>query len=293
MQLYKTTITPISNFGTILKGDTLFGQLCWSIRFTFSENKLNELLSNYDTKPFLIVSDGFAKGFLPKPSMPSKLLKENSDEKKANHKKIWLKIEDLHNGNYKNAKTDEEVGNINKSVATVKNSLNYKTFTTDDKGVFSPYSESEISLSPKDVYFATSEKFTKEELNQVLHTMSQMGYGKNTSIGKGFFSFSELLKVNKNITSKTFVTLSPCCFEDIVSKDIYYEPFTRFGKHGASLSNQNPFKKPLLLADTGAVIHFDKAQNIDFIGKSIQGHSNHEKTIHQGYAIVIPIKEIN
>ncbi len=293
MQLYKTTIVPISNFGTILKGDTLFGQLCWSIRFRFGENKLNELLSNYESNPFLIVSDGFAKGFLPKPSMPSKLLKENSDEKKTNRKKIWLKIEDLQNGNYKNAKTDEEVRNINKLLATVKNSLNYKTFTTDDKGIFSPYSESEISLSPKDVYFAISEKFTQEELHQILHTMSQMGYGKNTTIGKGFFSFSELVKVKKNSTSKTFVTLSPSSLENIVAKDIYYEPFTRFGKHGASLSNKNPFKKPLLLADTGAVVHFEQQQNIDFIGKSIQGHSSHEQTIHQGYAIVIPIKEIN
>lgn len=292
MQFYKTTITALSNFGTTLKGDTLFGQLCWSIRFTFGENRLKELLSNYDTAPFLIVSDGFAKGYLPKPTMPSKLLQENSDEKKANRKKIWLQIDELKNGNYKTAHTDEEVKNKDKIISTVKNSLNYKTFTTDE-GDFSPYSESEISLSPKDIYFAVSEKFTKDELNKALHTMSQTGYGKNTTIGKGFFSFSELVKIDISGSSKSFMTLSPCSLQGIECSDFFYEPFTRFGKHGASLLNQNPFKKPILLADTAAVIHFDEPKNIDFIGKSIQGHSSHKQTVHQGYAIVIPIKEIS
>ena len=73
MTLYKTTITPKSNFTTPLKGDTLFGQICWAIRYRLGEDRLNELLSDYDKKPFLIVSDGVAGGDLPKPSMPSHL----------------------------------------------------------------------------------------------------------------------------------------------------------------------------------------------------------------------------
>ena len=52
MTLYKTTITPKSNFTTPLKGDTLFGQICWAIRYRLGEDRLNELLSDYDKKPF-------------------------------------------------------------------------------------------------------------------------------------------------------------------------------------------------------------------------------------------------
>ena len=81
MKLYKTTFTPTSNFATTLKGDTLFGQICWAIRYTFGNDKLS-FYSNYETSPFLIVSDGFTKGYIPKPSLPSNLLGEDNDLKK-------------------------------------------------------------------------------------------------------------------------------------------------------------------------------------------------------------------
>jgi CRISPR-associated protein Csm4 len=44
MKLYKTTITPTSNFATTLKGDTLFGQICWGIFYSLEEKRLKELL---------------------------------------------------------------------------------------------------------------------------------------------------------------------------------------------------------------------------------------------------------
>lgn len=292
MKLYKTTLTPISNFATSLKGDTLFGQICWAIRYTFGEEKLTSLLSEYETSPFLIVSDGFASGYLPKPSLPSILLGEDSNDKKANRKKIWLTLDDVQNGNFTNTKTDEEVSNKSKTVATVKNSLNYKTFMTDDSGIFAPYSESESAISPKDIYFLISDNFMLDELRSSLETVSQIGFGKNASIGKGFFTFNDFEEVQLAETSKTLMTLSPAVLNDQDIQKTYYEPFTRFGKHGASLANKNPFKKPLLLANSGAIVVFDESYTKPYIGKAIKGHSTHKNTVHQGYAIVIPIKEI-
>lgn len=292
MKLYKTTLTPISNFATSLKGDTLFGQICWAIRYTFGEAKLTSLLSNYETSPFLVVSDGFAKNYLPKPSLPSTLLGEDSNNKKTNRKKIWLTLDDLKNGNFTNTKTDEEVSNKSKTVAIVKNSLNYKTFTTDDSGTFAPYSENESAISPKDVYFLVSDSFTIDELQYSLDTVAQMGFGKNASIGKGFFTFSDFEEIKLVQTSKTLMTLSPAVLEGQNIQKAYYEPFTRFGKHGADLANKNPFKKPLLLANSGAIVVFDESYTKPYVGKAIKGYSIHENTVHQGYAIVIPIKEI-
>ncbi len=293
MKLYKTTITPLSNFATSLKGDTLFGQMCWAIRYTFGNEKLECLLANYEDYPFLVVSDGFASGYLPKPSLPSSLLGEDSDKKKENRKNIWLTLSQLQNGEFNKAITDEIAGNKIKTVATVKNSLNYKTFTTDDSGTFSPYSENESAISPKDIYFLVSDDFSKDELIQTLQTISQMGFGKNASIGKGFFSFSELEEVKLIKSSNTFITLAPSVLEGQNIKNSYYEPFTRFGKHGAELANTNPFKKPILMANSGAVVVFEEVYTKPHIGKAIKGHSSHENTVHQGYAILIPTKEIN
>lgn len=292
MQLYKTTITPTSNFITSLKGDTLFGQICWAIRYRYSEERLEELLKEYETKPFLIVSDGFASGYLPKPTLPSSLLNENSDEKKQNRKKIWLTLEQLKDGKYNKAITNEEASNIDKTEAIVRNSINYKTSTTGGDG-FDPHSEIEQSLSKKDIYFLSDDNFSKDNLNETLKLVSQIGYGKDSSTGKGRFEIDSIELIELDNNSKTFITLSPFVADDIKCKNIFYEPFTRFGKSGADRANKNPFKKPILMANSGAVIEFDSKENFQYIGKAIKNISTYDDIVHQGYSILLPLKDLD
>jgi len=291
MKLYKTTIIPTSNFATPLKGDTLFGQMCWAIRYKYGEERLDKLLSDYENKPFLIVSDGFAKGYLPKPSLPSMLLNEDTKQKKQNRKKIWLNITELLDGNYAQAKTDDEIKSKDKSLTVIRNSINYKTFTTDDSGIFVPYGVEEMSLNPKDIYFLIDEaQFCIDELEGSFRLLSQMGYGKDTTIGKGRFDFSDFELLDFGSSSAMFMSLSPFSPQDLKCRELFYEPFVRFGKHGNSLSSKNTFKKPLLLANSAAVVIFDEVKDIRYIGKAIKGHSSYQNTVHQGYGIVVPIK---
>jgi len=291
MNLYKTTIIPLSNFATKLQGDTIFGQLCWAIRFTFGEERLEKLLNNYETAPFLIVSNGFANDYLPKPSMPSNYLSENPDEKKENRKKIWLKLDELANGKYYKARTNKEINYINKAEAVVKNTINYKTFKTEDG--FDPYAEEESSISKHDIYFLLDEnQFLLDELKKSFQTLSDMGFGKNSTIGKGRFEFLDFEKVKINMKSNIFMTLSPCNLQGLKCKEVFYTPFTKFPKHGALLSTSSPFKKPLLLAQSTSVVIFNDIEELQYIGKAIKGYSAHEKTFHQGYSIVLPLKDI-
>jgi len=290
MTLYKTTVTPRSNFATPLRGDTLFGQLCWAIRYAYSQEKLEQLLQNYESEPYCIVSDGFALGFLPKPSLPSSLMNED-DDKKANRKKIWMSKEDLQEGNFTKAKEDKEVYQKKDTEGIfVHNSINYQTFNTG-KG-FDPYGLKEYALNPKDIYVLLDEtKLSKDELHQAFELLSNMGYGQDSTIGKGRFEFSAFEQVTVQ-NSNTVMALSPFSPQELTCKDIFYAPFTRFGKKGGDRASQNPFKKPLLLADTGATIVFDKIQTKGYIGKAIKGHTSHEDIVHQGYSIVLPIKDI-
>lgn len=297
MKLYKTTITPTSNFATTLKGDTLFGQICWSIRYALGEDRLKTLLSEYENKPFLVVSDGFVEGYLPKPKMPSELLGEDSDAKKENRKKIWLTQKELLSGDFRSAKKDEEI-NHDKSISTMHNSINYKTFRTSDDGDFAPYGEKELKLGKKDIYFLLNEdEFSLEELKQAFDLLSQSGYGKDATIGKGRFEFDDFKAVENIKTSSTFMILSPFSPKELECEKIYYEPFTRFGKLGAQRAFKNAFKnafkKPILLADTASVVHFSEKKSLQYIGKAIKNISDtHPDTVHQGYSIVLPIKEL-
>lgn len=293
MKLYKTTINAQSSFSSKLKGDTLFGQMCWAIRYKFGEEKLKELLSNYEDKPFLIVSDPFASGYLPKPTMPSIYLDEDVSKKKENRKKVWLTIEQLQNGEFSKAKSNEEVNNTDKETVVVRNSINYKTSTTGADG-FDPYGEFESSLSSKDIYFMIDdEKFTSDDLTEAFTLVSKMGYGKDTTIGKGRFNFSNIEEQNISYNSTTYMALSPFIPYGLECKDIFYEPFTRFGKTGASRANTNPFKKPIILANSGAVVHYENETTLEYIGKAIMNISTYKDIVHQGYSIVLPIKELS
>lgn len=294
MKLYKTTISPESNFATTLRGDTLFGQMCWSIVHTFGEERLKELLHVYDEKPFLIVSDGFTSGYLPKPKMPSILLGEDSNEKKKNRKKTWLTLKQLQSGEFINAVDDEKAQNNDKSVVTMHNSINYKSFKTSDDGAFAPYGENEFYFGDKDIYFLIdSSQFSLQALQESFEQLSLHGYGKDTTIGKGRFSFGEFEEIELDNTSKTYMSLSPFSPQGMACKDIYYEPFTRFGKFGANRAFKNAFKKPILMADCASVVHFEEKKKLNYIGEAIKNISEaHPDSVHQGYSIVLPIKEL-
>lgn len=299
MKLYKVPITPTSNFATTLRGDTLFGQMCWTIFYKFGKEKLETLLKPYreGEKPFLVVSDAFPKGYLPKPKMPSRFLNEKSEDKKLNRKKLWLTLDELMSGDYAKAKQDKEVNSSDKSSVNIHNALNYKTFHTGDG--FDPHGLTVTHLGEKDIYFLVDEEqLSLDEFKEVLKLISEMGYGKKTTIGKGRFEYDEkeIEVIELDNSSKTFMTLSPSSPKAIGAKKIYYDPFTRFGKFGASRAYQNAFKKPILLADVSSVIAFDEVREYQYLGRAISGLSDipeYSDTVHQGYSIVVPLKELN
>ena len=92
------------------------------------------------------------------------------------------------------------------------------------------------------------------------------------------------------------MTLGSFSPKGLECKYIYYEPFTRFGKFGASRAYKNAFKKPILLADTASVVEFKELQKYQYIGRAISGLSDipeYQDTVHQGYSIVLPLKELS
>ena len=78
MTTYRATLKLHTAFGTPLAGDTLFGQLCWTAREHLGEAELERLLKGYTSdNPWLVVSDGFPSGYLPKPNVPASLVSAN------------------------------------------------------------------------------------------------------------------------------------------------------------------------------------------------------------------------
>ena len=66
--LYKLTISPYSSFSYPIQSDTLFGAFCWSYKYLYGTEKLEEFLDICITqKPPIIFSNMFFENTLPIP----------------------------------------------------------------------------------------------------------------------------------------------------------------------------------------------------------------------------------
>jgi len=280
MNLIKVKINPHSSFVTFPKGDTLFGHFAYH---TFKEDK--SIFQNYlKEEPKIIFSDILPDGYVYKPTLPLSAFGVDESEKKEFRKKSWIKIEDLQKGKLLKAK---ELS-FYRSEVKVRNSLNRVTFATGGDG-FDPFSLEEITFIYQPViYVMFDNTFTKEQIIDRLNRIGKVGFGKKGSIGKGHFraEIDTEFRGFGEVESDYYITLSPTILhksKDLIEK-AYYNTFNRFGKYH---STSTPFKKPLLMADSGAVVKL-KSQK-QYIGGTIDNGIKSQSLV-QGYSIVVPFK---
>lgn len=302
MKTYRITLKTLTAFGTPLVGDTLFGQCCWGIAQRYGKSMLADCLQGYTAQqPFLVISDAFAHGYLPLPTLPSALWQKGVEsDRKQLKKRAWIAFEQYSqsvNSWQKNAKTESEIGLQTSIQPQPHNSLNRQTMTTGT-GEFAPYSTEQIWYAPNtllDLYVVLDEnRMTLEQLLQCFKDMGLVGFGRDASMGLGKF---ELVGMPQAVAFSTknanaCLTLANTAPQNLGldPHNSFYQLHTRFGRHGALKALvANPFKKPIILAKTAAVFaveHWTKP----FLGNGLTGVSiSQPETVHQGYAPVIPV----
>ena len=310
-------IEPKSAFGTSMKGDALFGQLCWTVRAKYGNRRLQTLLNGYDeNRPFVCVSDAFSSGFLPRPTIPTKLIFSNVTT--AGRKNLKLKnllpiekfecpVSDWHLYLVEKSTLNEQnESNLKERRQRIRthNSIDRRSNTTGTEG-FAPYSTSEdwyLDGTKWDVHFVfDSKRISKEEILGLMHDIGQFGFGRDATTGMGRFQVNDnapsarFPKEQKN--SNSWLTLAPTAPQNIGidRQRSWYQPFVRFGRHGNVGATGRFLKKPLLLADTGAVLTpVESYESKPFIGQGLGGKifpiSNFmAETVHQGYAPVLGV----
>lgn len=305
----KATLAPKTAFATPLMGDTLFGQLCWAIRHGWGEARLTQLLDGYTAgRPFLVVSDAFPAGHLPMPTLPSRYWLEETDpsQRKAMKSRVWLPeadtVEPL--GDWQRlAKTPKDAFAHLESRAQPRNSLNRLTLATGKGAGFAPYTVRQHWYSPAarlDIHLRLDEtRLSQADLGQSLAAIGLTGFGKDANVGLGKFTL-EMLQTHTpphQPDTNAWLTLAPCAPQGLGlnARRSYYRPFTRYGRHGAeAVLLGKPFKFPLLLVATGAVLspgEIGQQMDVPFIGQGLGGEGRLSKvlpqTVHQGYAPVV------
>lgn len=341
MKIYEITIKPQSNFGTPLKGDTIFGHFCWQIAYDSKVvgKNLDDLLSNYSQNPFVIFSSAYPKFFsegkyhyaLKTPDIPMNMafeLPSNKEEiikkrkeykakkwmiikegekiktvkevKKYRDSELFLLLASKAIGNAKKQMKDSEAKNPIANLNQFHNKINRLTGKTGIEG-FAPFSVEQYSFLPNmelAIFVGFDEKtISIEQILKFLERIGDFGYGKDSSIGLGKFILGEETEVDLNKMGSEnpngCYVLSPFVPEKNTYSQIYFSPFTRFGKHGDKLSkSNNPFKKPVIMADEGAVAIPKNKELFEkkHIGTAITTISLCEpKTVAQGYSLYIPV----
>lgn len=303
MKTYRFTLRPLTDFGTPLAGDTLFGHLCWAAVERFGTARLSSLLDGYTAgRPFVALSDGFPRGYLPRPTVPDAAIGRKPDPRlrKQTRDRIWLPAADA--GLPLADWLDEaEVSDLTKAEVVTQNTIHRLTGTTGELQ-FAPRQVDRIAFAADarlDVYAVLDEhKLSVGELRQLVEDIGTMGYGRDASTGLGKFAIEGMDEVRwARATSAHWLTLAPCA-PDPAALDAarcYYLPVTRFGRHGnLGVRLGKPFKRPLLLLKTGALLTSPARVQWLVHGRGLGGR--HEplsevipETVHQGYAPVVPL----
>ncbi len=300
------TLRPHTPFGSMPKGDTFFGQLCWAIRHRYGEQRLQALLEDYTTgRPFAVVSDGLPAGHLPLPELPLHQYDPLPDaDRKVAKKRRWLRRKDFERPLHtwlQHARTPAELA-MTTTRPQPHNTISRATGTTGT-GVFAPYQLEQIWFEPDarlDLYITyDAQRLSANELTELVEQIGSFGYGRDATTGLGKFSIekTDTTPWPAHDHANALLTLAPCAPQGLAlnERHCFYQTFVRFGRHGdQGVHTGKPFKAPLLLADTGALLSPSAIPDASFIGQGLGGDGSLSRaipeTVHQGYAPVISVR---
>lgn len=314
MDTLRLRIQPLSAFGTPPLGDTLFGQLCWTLHNRYGADELREALKGYtEGQPFAVISDALPKDHLPRPHLPLQRFDPlPGDDPKAAKKRHWLPLSALGEPSaqwLRHCRADSELlpGDDGNSPAWQQthpqphNSIDRRSGTTGEG--FAPYSQPQNWYATGvelDIYLLHDpQRISADRLRQLFDDIGAFGFGRDASIGLGKFAIIEQQPLNLPAAQQAdaCLTLAPSAPQGLGldPERSFYQPFTRFGRHGdLGVHRGNPFKTPLLLTRAGAVFVRDPLPTQPFIGQGLGGDGrisrSIEATVHQGYAPWLPIR---
>jgi CRISPR-associated protein Csm4 len=281
------------------QADTVFGHLCWGLRYLEGEQKLKDFLHQYETgQPPILVSNGFPCDFLPSPLLPvtsmdaSLPLEEQRrlyEEMKVRKKARYLTPEDFSRVINGQKPVLEKIPEAEYQRVTVKNTINRLTGTTGEEG--SLYNFTERFTAEITIYLKIAEDFISGAAG-LFRYVKDTGYGKRKSIGYGQiedYSFETFKGFDAPVNQNGFVSLSNFVPSQGDPLKGSWKTLTKYGKMGEEYSlEDHVFKKPLVMLEAGASF-YDKPVR-SYYGCLVENlNSFYPGTIQYAFALPVPI----
>lgn len=289
-----------------MRGDTLFGQLCWALRLRSGPAALTEALAGYGTgRPFAVISDAMPAGFLPKPDIPPPTPVDDDADWQA--RKAWGRRRWVPRAAFSSRLIDALSDRLLASPASFEtglqshNTINRLTGTTG-QGEFAPFQAMRLLVTDANrrvdlVGIVDETRIAPQVFVDLIRDVGLGGFGRDASIGLGLFDLDGVDERAVEVVpaGRPVVTLAPAAFQarSLDPERSHWRVFTRFGRHGGAAGGGAVFKTPVLLADTGALVTPTRAVAQGFVGRGLGGDGRLSRripeTVHQGFAPVIPV----
>ncbi len=282
MSVYRIEITLETPLGTPIRSNTLFGHLCWMLRYHDGEGALNQWLQAFEDDP-LLLSDAFPHGYVPRPLVRPL----TPDEREAwlaraeqalggrlramsvlkQHRKAgWLPLEEflalrhayadrvllekrLNGGSW-------PVPATGRSEKVARNRIDRLTGRTPQEGgLYFQYETWFAGEGPHLWLWADPGSLGADRLKSLLELVGSQGYGRDASTGRGRFRIrvepepTELFRAQGN----RWMTLSRGLLTASMEA-ARYRLSTHYGRLGGPRASdaRGPFKYPLLLVEPGS-----------------------------------------
>lgn len=315
MEFYRLRCRPRGAWLSPWQADTLFGELCWLVRYREGPEGLRAFLAPFLAgRPPFLLSNGFPGDLLPRPILPARFARNDSKEAAIAHmqaakreKALRLLVPQAFHA-LRCGESPTPDGGLGMDVGhavVLKNQINRLTGTTagpDESGAAQGhlYACAELSLPPGvdeiSVYAAAESAAWAARLERLFAEFACSGHGAKKSSGYGAFrllSMEPLPEWGRALPGANgFVSLSNFCPAAQDPVNGYYEMMVKFGKLGeeyAVRDGLSPFKRPLLMVRAGAVFHDPTPR--PWYGRMVRGlHPADGNIVQYAYALPLPMR---
>lgn len=272
------------------QADTLFGHLCWALRYRDGEEALGEFLARYDRAPPLVLSELFPEGWLPLPALDYPPACEVAGKPKLR----WVRAERVLGGRILDGSLRQ--GQPEQAQAGVMhNQIDRLTGRPREGGLFSR----EETWYPRDqgleMYLLADTPATAAWAADLMAGALRLGFGADKSTGRGAMEvdaaglepFTPPGLGGRRLALAGFFPRPGEC------TDLRGDTLTKFGRLGGHFANSpnpatgtvRPFKKPVVLFRAGATCEEGAA---DHAGQLFAGVHADPRIRHYAYAPLLP-----
>ena len=266
---YRITIQPSGSIGTPWQSDTIFGHMAWIVAFKGGEKAIREFLAPFiENDPPFILSDGFPGDYMPIPLLDKTYLESEfrSVEEYNLYKKVkkarFVELKNFCEAREKKKAYYSPVDEQFSTIEVLHASINRMTNSTGEEGQLFSTNESYLKEGKTLTIYVRCKNGWIKKVYELFKELSLTGFGRDKSTGIGAFNvkgFEKFDGFEGLDNANGFISISSFVPAENDPTEGRWRIRVKRGFLGEHAGKGNPFKRPLIQFEPGAVFKTETA----------------------------------